>query len=97
MSLPTVTAAGCLEVVLLPHGVATVVLRVEVWAKDERGRWTFKGGRARDTIQLKAAQKPSCRPPVARRTDSHAIDGEDCGADVEALTTEAVPSMQTRC
>jgi hypothetical protein len=61
---PLVTAVGGLEVVLLPHGAAAVVVRVDVWEKEERGRWSFKGGRAWDTMPLKAAQKPSRRPSM---------------------------------
>jgi hypothetical protein len=41
-----------------------VVVRVQVWAMEERGRWTFKADRAWDTMPLKAAQKPSRRPPM---------------------------------
>jgi hypothetical protein len=51
---------------------------------------------------LKRRRSPAAARQCARRSGNHNIDGEGCGADVEALTAEAMaaeamPLIQAHC
>lgn len=58
----------------------------------ERCRSTFRVGHTRETMPLKAAQKPNHQ--CARRSGCCDIDGEGCGADTEVMAAETMSSMQ---